>query len=56
MLGHGSLCVRGLLDERRVAMFVAGIDMALSVRGGRTWSGPDQAQGPVVVRGPAAAH
>jgi hypothetical protein len=32
LLANGSLCVRGLLDEDQVAMFVAGIDMVLSVR------------------------
>ena len=32
MLAHGSLCVRGLLDEDRVLAFVAGIDTALAVR------------------------
>jgi hypothetical protein len=32
MLAHGSLCVRGLLDDHSVQGFVAGIDRALAVR------------------------
>jgi hypothetical protein len=32
MLAHGSVCVRGLLDDDHVATFVGGIDRALGVR------------------------
>jgi Phytanoyl-CoA dioxygenase (PhyH) len=33
ILAHGSVCVRGLLDDDHVEAFVAGIDKALAVRG-----------------------